>query len=146
MRSARLAVPFPWKGATHTQALSAQLWSIDGSACAVWPKNLRRVVQMSGGWSVRRQTSSLEMRTLQEMHNICCRHHWSGCSIRILWEGVFVWHTVSGEAILSTGIEYVRKPFLDSPTQPWTPGSLLTQCTAGPCSDRPLLGHSYFYW
>jgi len=36
--------------------LSAQLWSMDGLAHAMWPKNLRRVVCMmcvSGGWSVR---------------------------------------------------------------------------------------------
>jgi len=48
------------KGAT--QALRYRLWSIDASARAMWPKNLRRVVQMtcvSGGWSVRRQTSSI---------------------------------------------------------------------------------------
>jgi len=36
----------------------ARLWSIDGSARAMWPKNLRRVVRMmctSGGWSVLRE-------------------------------------------------------------------------------------------
>jgi len=58
------------KGATH--AVRARLWSIHGSARAMWPKNLRRVVRVtcvSGGWSLRRRTSSLEMRALQEMSN-----------------------------------------------------------------------------
>ena len=66
------------KGAT--QVLKARLWSIDGSARVMWPKNLRQVVLMmcvSGGWSVRRRTSSLQLSALQEMHTIRHRHHWS---------------------------------------------------------------------
>jgi len=71
---------FQWFGQGATQPPRAQLWSTDGSARATWPKNLRWVVRMmcvSDGCSARRWTSSLEMRTLQEMHNIHCRHDWS---------------------------------------------------------------------
>ena len=53
------------KGAT--QALRARLQSTDGSAHAMWLKNLRQVVRMmcvSDGWSVRPQTSSLEIQAL----------------------------------------------------------------------------------
>ena len=57
----------PGKGAT--QAVRALLWSVDGSARAMWPKNLRRVARMM--WLIIRQwTSSLEMRAIQEMRNI----------------------------------------------------------------------------
>ena len=37
-------------------------------------------VCVSGGWSVRRRTSSFVMQGLQEMYNVCCRHHWSNAS------------------------------------------------------------------
>ena len=72
------------KRATH--AVRAPLWSVDGSARAMWMKNLRRVVPMmcvSGCCLVHRRTSSLEMWALQEMRNISRRHHWSNAS-RIL--------------------------------------------------------------
>jgi len=42
-------------GKGTTQALRTRLWSMNGSACAMWPNNLKRMVQMmciSGGYSV----------------------------------------------------------------------------------------------
>jgi len=79
----RPARRFQSLGKGATLALRTRLWSMDGSARAIWPKYLRRVVWMvsvSGGWSVRWRTSSLEMRFLQDIPSIRCRHHWSKAS------------------------------------------------------------------
>ena len=66
-------------GKEATWALRARLWFI---ACAVWPKNLTRVVQMvcvSHGWSVSWQTSSL-MWALHKVCNMRRKYHWSNAS------------------------------------------------------------------
>jgi len=38
------------------------------------------MMSVSGGWSVRRRTSSLEMRSLQDIPSIRRRHQWSKAS------------------------------------------------------------------
>ena len=83
VRRGRPALRFQSLGRGATLALRARLWSMDGLARAIWPKYLRRVVRMmsvSSGWSVRRRTSSLEMRSLQDIPSIRRRHHWSKAS------------------------------------------------------------------
>jgi len=58
--------------------------SMDRSAYAMWQRNLRRAVRMmcvSGCWSVCLWTFSFAMRTLQKIHSVRCRHHWSNLSI-----------------------------------------------------------------
>jgi len=55
---------FQLLGKGLTLALRAWLWSVNGLACTVWPKNLRpvgRMMCMSCDWSVCQQTFSLEM-------------------------------------------------------------------------------------
>ena len=56
-----------------TQAQRTRLWSTDGLACMMWPKNLRRLVRItlvSSGCSVHWRTSSLDVATLHRFPDI----------------------------------------------------------------------------
>ena len=66
----------------------ARLWSIDGSARAMWPKNLRRVVWMmcaSGGWSVLREIYRACTIVLisVDLHHPVQRHDWGPDSSKL---------------------------------------------------------------